>query len=301
MHIFVTGATGFIGESTVKELLAHGHTVLGLARSDKSDATLKSWGVKETIRGDIKDLDVLKKGASSTDGTIHLAFIHDFSDLAAANKADHNAVQALGQALEGSDKPLVIAGGTLSAQPKDGKPADEDTDPIRSPPMGLRTLTADSVYEWSKKGVRGAVVRLAPTVHGAGDKGFITMLTGTAQQVGFVGYIGGEQTEGRWCAIHRDDAAVIFRLAVEKGTPGATYNGVAEEGVFFKDIAAAIGKRTGLPVKELSASEAQEKLGFFAFVIGQDNWTSSEKTQKALGWKPSAPGLLEDIEKNYQF
>lgn len=296
MHVFVTGATGFIGEVTVKDLQAHGHTVLALARSDNSASTLQSWGVKEIIRGDIQDLDALKKGALQSDGTIHLAFIHDFSNLAESIQIDHEAVQVLGQALEGTNKPLVIASGTLSAQPKDGKPADEDTDPIRTPPMGLRTLTADSVYEWSKKGVRGAVVRLAPTVHGAGDKGFITMLTGSAKQAGFVGYV---QDQGRWPAIHREDAATLFRLALEKGSAGATYNGTAEDGVPFKDIAGAIGKKTGLPVKGLSASEAAEKLGFFAYVIGTDNWTSSEKTQKALGWEPVQVGLLEDIEKNY--
>lgn len=295
MRVFVTGAAGFIGRGTVRELLQNGHQVLGLARSDANIAALTEAGA-EPHKGDLKDLDSLKSGAAACDGVIHLAFIHDFSDFPAVCAADRAAIAAMGDALAGTNKPLVVASGTLSV-PK-GVLATEDTPAERDHPMADRALSADLVYALSKeKQVRGSVIRLAPTVHGAGEAGFIPMLIKAFREKGSVMYVG--DGSARWPAVHRDDAAVLLRLAVEKGTAGATYNAVAEQGVAQRDIAAVIGKHLQLPVRELPKEEAGEALGFLGAVTAMDNPTSSEKTRKELGWEPTRLGLLADIEENY--
>ncbi|KAK5051378.1 hypothetical protein LTR84_003030 [Exophiala bonariae] len=295
MRVFVTGAAGFIGRVLVKELLDHGHQVLGLARSSANAESLTKAGA-EVHRGDLENVESLKEGARAADGVIHLAFVHDFSDFARCVRIDNEAIKAIGEALTGTGKPFVVASGTLGIL--EGQLATEDVDPDRSHPMAVRYSSADIVYSLSKeKQVRGSVVRLAPTVHGAEDWGFIPMLIGTARSNGYAAYI--EEGASRWPAVHKVDAAVLFRLALEKGTAGLTYNAVAEQGISTKEITSAIGKRLQLPVKSVTSGEAEEKLGLMSHLLVLDQPTSSDKTQRELGWKPTQIGLLADIEANY--
>ncbi|MCJ1471403.1 hypothetical protein MMC13_000042 [Lambiella insularis] len=295
MRVFVTGAAGFIGRAVVQELLSHGHQVLGLARSDATAQAITKAGA-EPHRGDLEDIESLKSGAKATDGVIHLAFIHDFSDYARSAAVDTAAIEAMGEAMAGTGKPLVIASGTLG-MPK-GKLATEDSEAERGTFFSGRALSADAVYALSKEhNVRGSVIRLSPTVHGVEDKAFVPMLANAAREKGFATYAGDGSV--RWPAVHRLDAAVLFRLALEKGTAGATYNGVAEEGVPIKDIMTVIGKHLKVPVEGRPMNEAVEALGFLAYVLAMDNPTSSEKTQRELGWHPTQPGLLADMEANY--
>lgn len=295
MRVFVTGAAGFIGQSTVQELLKNGHQVLGLARSEASIEAITKAGA-EPHKGDLKDIESLKSGAKASDGVIHLAFVHDFSDFAGACATDRAAIEAMGQALAGTGKPLVVASGTLSL-PK-GTLGYEDTDPVRDHPMSDRALSADLLYALSKeKNIRGTTIRLAPTVHGKGDKGFITMLINAYREKGSVLYVG--DGSARWPAIHLNDAAIVLRLALEKGTASATYHAVAEQGVSLKDITEVISKKLQLPAKGETGQAVAEALGFLGHVIALDNPTSSEKTQKELGWHPTQLGLVADIEENY--
>ena len=295
MRVFVTGAAGFIGRVLVKELLDHGHQVVGLARNSANAESLTKAGA-EVHRGDLEDLESLKDGARAADGVIHLAFVHDFSDFVRCVRIDNEAIKAIGEALTGTGKPFVVASGTLGIL--DGQLATEDIDPNRDHPMSIRYSSADIVYSLSKeKQVRGSVVRLAPVVHGAEDWGFVPMLMGTARNNGYSAYI--EEGSTRWPAVHKVDAAVLFRLVLEKGTAGSTYNAVAEQAIPTKDIITAIGKRLQLPVKSVASSEAEEKLGVMSHLLVLDQPTSSEKTQRELGWKPSQIGLLADIEANY--
>ena len=295
MRVFVTGAAGYVGRAVVQELLSNGHQVLGLARSDKSAEIITKAGA-EPHRGDLEDIESLKSGAKVTDGVIHLAFIHDFTNMAKATAVDRAAIQAMGEAMAGTGRPLVIASGTL-ALPK-GELVTEDTEPERGNPLSERVLSADLVEKLSKeKHIRGSVVRLSPTTHGVEDQGFVPSLINLARQKGVVTYI--DDGSARWPAVHRLDAAVLFRLALEKGTAGATYHAVAEQGIPLKDIMALIGKQLQLPIEGKPASEAVQTMGFFARVVGMDNPTSSEKTQRQLGWHPTQPKLLADMEANY--
>lgn len=296
MRVFVTGAAGFIGSATVQELIKNGHQVLALAHSDASIETLTKAGA-EAHKGDLKDIESLKSGAQATDGVIHLAFIHDFSDMAAVCAIDRAAIEAMGEVLAGTEKPLVIVSGTLGL-PK-GTLMTEDADPERNtPPFSDRAFSADLVYALSKeKKVRGTVIRLAPTVHGAGDRAFIPMLINACRQKGSVIYVG--DGSARWPAVHREDAAVLLRLALERGTAGATYHAVAEPGVRMKDVVEVLGKKLQLPLQSESVHGAAAALGFIGHVIALDNPVSSEKTQKELGWHPTRPGLLADVEANY--
>ncbi|KAL9585446.1 MAG: hypothetical protein Q9212_001519 [Teloschistes hypoglaucus] len=296
MKVFITGAAGFIGKATVRELTQNGHQVLGLSRSDDNTTAITEAG-GSPHSGSLEDTESLKSGAKAADAVIHLAFIHDFSDLDRSNAVDRAAVAALGEALTGTGKPFIVASGTLGMPP--GELATEDTQPLRT--MGSfseRLKAADMLQELSKnQNVRGMLVRFSPTVHGKGDWGFIRHLIDMSRQRGTVLYTG--DGSSRWPAVHRDDAAVLLRLALEKGTAGSIYNAVGEQGVSMKDIMTLLGKRLDLPVKGVSVEEAAESMSFFAHVISMDNPTSSEKTQKELGWKPVRPGLLEDMEANY--
>lgn len=295
MRVFITGAGGFIGLATIKELVKNGHQVLGLGRSDASIELITKAGA-EPHRGDLKDLESLKSGTKAADGVIHLAFIHDFQDFAGACATDRAAIAAMGEVLAGTGKPLIVASGTLTCLK--GTLATEDGGVDRNHPMSVRVQSADLLEALSKeKQVRGSVVRFAPTVHGAGDAGLIPMLANAYRQKGSVIYI--DDGSARWPAVHRDDAAVLLRLVLEKGTAGATYHAVAEQGVPMKDILTVVGKHLQLPVEGQSAQEVAEAIGFLGHVIGMDNPTSSEKTQKELGWHPTQIGLLADLDANY--
>jgi nucleoside-diphosphate-sugar epimerase len=298
MLVFVTGASGFIGRAMVEELLTHGHQVLGLARSDASAETLTRLGA-QVHRGSLNDVESLRRGAKAADGIIHLAFNHDFTDYRSSALLDQAAIQAMGDAIAGTGKPLVIASGTLIAQL--GKLAHEDDEPDRSTPFAIRQEAADLVTKLSAEtGIRGSTVRLPPTVHGKGDIQFIPMIAEAARKIGHAVIIG--DGANVWPAVHRLDAVVVFRLALEKGSPGAIYHAVAEEGVPMKDIMAVVGRRLQIPVESKTVEEAMADLGFIAVALGGDNPTSSEKTQRELGWNPAGsgqPGLLADLEANY--
>lgn len=295
MRVFVTGASGFIGRAVVPELLNHGHKVLGLARNDASAEMVAKAGA-EPHRGGLDDLESLKSGAKAADAVIHLAFIHDFANMPKSTAADRAAIEAIGEVLAGSGKPFIIATGTMLLSM--GGLATEDTEVNRNSAFSDRWKSEDMLRALSKdKQIRGISVRLPPTVHGAGDKGFIPILIDMARRSGSVAYI--DDGSARWPAVHRLDAAVLFRLAMEKGTAGAAYNAIGEQGVPMKDISTVMAKHLQLPVESKSVEQARETLGFFALAIGVDNPTSSERTQSELGWHPVGPALLADMEANY--
>lgn len=290
MRVFVTGATGFVGSAVVKELLSAGHQVVGLARSDANAAAIEAAGAT-AHRGSLADLDSLKRGAAEADGVVHLAFIHDWSSFAASAEADRLAIETLGEVLAGSDRPLLVTSGLAGLAP--GRVATED-DP--SPPDFPRASDriADALAE---RGVHAASVRLAPTTHGAGDHGFVPRLIGIAREKGISAYVG--DGENRWPAGHRFDAARLYRLALESGAAEPRYHAAAEEGIPFRMIAEAIGRRLDLPVVSKTPEEAAAHFGFLGMFVGVDMPASSTLTQQRLGWKPREIGLIADMEANY--
>ncbi|MEV4350124.1 SDR family oxidoreductase [Actinoplanes sp. NPDC049596] len=291
MRIFVTGASGWTGSAVVPELLAAGHQVAGLARSDASAAALTAAGV-DVIRGDIDDAGALRAGATAADGVIHLAFKHDFSTFEQNILDDRRAVETLGAALEGTGKPLVIASGTPAIP---GRVATEHDTVSPDSPGGGRAVTAGIVVGMAERGVRSAVVNLPRTVHGPGDKGFVAMLVAAARQSGVSGYVGdGSQ---RWPAVHRLDAAKLFRLAVENAPAGTVLHAVGDEGVRIADIAEVIGRHLGVAPKPRPA----EEFGFLGMVLSFDQPASSAITRDLLGWRPIHPGLIEDLEQGHYF
>ncbi len=289
MRVFVTGATGFIGSAVVRELIGAGHQVVGLARSDRSAATLAATGA-EVHRGSLDELDSLRRGAAAADGVIHLAFNHDFVDHAGAAATDLRAVQAIGGALVGSDKPFVIASGTLTVSSLGRVATEEDHGPDAAP----RGASEDAAIALAARGVRSSAVRLAPCVHDANRQGLATPLSDLARDKGVSAFIG--EGSNRWPAVHRLDAAHLFRLALEAAPAGSRLHAVGEGGVPFRDIAEAIGRHLNLPVVSISPEDANKHFGWFAQVISLDNPTSSALTQKWLGWKPEGPTLIADIE-----
>lgn len=294
MKVFVTGAPGFIGTAVTKELLQNGHQVLGLARSDASAEKVSKAGA-EVQRGDIEDLESLKAGAKAADAVIHLAFVHDFNDFQRCCAIDRAAIQAMAEAMEGTNNPLVIASGVLSLP--QGKMNTEDVEHDQQNPMSIRGQAETLLFQLSKdKKIRGMAVRLSPSVHGKGDHGFIDMLGNFAKKAGFVTRVG--DGTNHWPAVHRDDAAVLFRLAVEKGTAGGVYHG-AVENVELNKILDAMSKGVNLPVETKPMDEAQQAVGFFAHPLSSDCMVSSEKTQKDLGWQPKEIGLVADIGADY--
>ncbi|WP_431296170.1 SDR family oxidoreductase [Rahnella sp. PAMC 25559] len=290
MRVFVTGATGFVGSAVVQALLQAGHQVLGLARSEASAQALTDEGA-DVHRGSIEDLQSLASGAAQADGVIHTAFIHDFSRFLENCEKDRLAIGALGAALKGTDKPLIVTSGT--ALVSNGHLATENDlpDPQGQNPRIASDRAAAALAE---QGVHVSLVRLPPSVHGAGDHGFVPMVIAMARQKGESAYIGAGQN--LWPAVHRLDAARVFVLALEKGASNAIYHANSEQGVPFREIATLIGKHLNLPVVSKNAQEAGEHFGWFTHFASLNNPTSSQITREVLGWKPEHQDLLTDID-----
>jgi len=296
MLVFVTGATGFIGSAIVQELINAGHRVLGLARSDASARSLTAAGA-EVHRGALDDLDSLRSGASASDGVIHTAFIHDFSDYPASCRTDRLAIEALGAALAGSGRPLVVTSGIALLKP--GRLGTEDDAADPSSAGSPRALSEEIALSMASRGVRVSLVRLPPSVHGDGDHGFVPRLIGIAREKGVSAYVG--DGGNRWSAVHRLDAAHLFRLALEKGSAGARYHGVADVGVPVRDIAQVIGRRLNVPVVSKSPDQAAGHFGFLGYFFSIDCPASSAQTQQRLGWRPTQPGLIADVDRPRYF
>ncbi|MGO9081987.1 MAG: SDR family oxidoreductase [Streptosporangiaceae bacterium] len=306
MRVFVTGASGWIGSAVVPELIGAGHQVTGLARSDASAAALAAAGA-QVQRGTLDDLDSLRSAAAASDGVIHLAFKHDiafsggFQDAA---DADRRAVETFGEVLAGSGRPLVIASGTLGLTPgrvateRDGHSLDPAVAALGGGPE-TRRATAKATLSLASRGVRSSIVRLPPTVHGDGDGGFMATIVGIARGKGVSGYIG--DGASRWPAVHRLDAAHLFRLAVEKAPAGSTLHAVADEGVPIRDIAGVIGRHLGLPVAAISPEDAAEHFSWLAGFLAIDAPASSALTRELMGWQPTHPGLIDDLDKGHYF
>lgn len=294
MRVFVTGASGFVGSAVVNELLSAGHKVLGLVRSESNAQKLQETGA-EVCLGDINDLDLIKKCATECDAVIHTAFNHDFSQYKASCEADRLVIQAFGEALAGTAKPLVITSG-IGLLRGEGL-IDEDDVLSATSETVPRAASEEAAAVVAAKGVNVYVVRLPPTVHGAGDHGFVTMIADIAKGNGKSAYIG--EGQNRWPAVHRFDAAKVYRLIVEKSPALKTFHPVAEEGVPFKDIAEAIGKGLGLPTVSLTQTEAEKHFTWFAHFASFDCPASSKKTREILGWEPTETDLLKDMETSY--
>lgn len=292
MHVFVTGGSGVTGPAVVAELIAAGHTVTGLARSDASAARLEALGAAPHP-GSLEDLDSLRRGAEAADGVVHMAFGGDFADPDALVKRDRTAIEVLGGALEGSGKPFVSTSGTL-VMPA-GREGTEHDEPDASGIAAFRIPGERACLGFADRGVRASVVRLAPTVHGPGDVGFIAMLVATARRTGRSAYVG--DGANRWPAVHRQDAATLFRLALEQASAGSVFHGAAEN-VAFRSIAERIARGLDIPAVSLNPDEAAAHFAtpFLATAYGFDGPVSSDHTRKALGWSPTRPTLLDDVE-----
>ncbi len=318
MRVFVTGATGFIGRAVVKDLIAHGHQVVGLARSEKAAAALRAAGASPHA-GSVQDLESLRQGTVGTDGVIHLAFTFSFADMplgrrlkvflgapwglmgramSAIGRTDREAIDALGAALQGSGRPLVTTFGTMGLAGAPGeraaRPARESDGPNpRSAGYG-RAANEAAVARWASRDVRASIIRLAPSVHGDGDKGLIPMLIAGARKHGQAIHVG--DGDNNWCGVHRADAAALYRLALENGRAGGVYHGVGDAGVSMRTIAEVIGRRLSLPVRSATLQDARKQMSFFAPFVATDNPATSELTCSELGWRPTGPSLIEDLD-----
>lgn len=293
MRVFVTGATGFIGSAVVRELLGAGHQVTGLARSDAGAAALADAGA-EVRRGTLDDLDSLRGGAEAADGVIHTAFIHDFSNHLAAIQTDRQAIEAMGEVLAGSDRPLVVASGAAALA--SGRPGTEE-DPTS--PEWPRVVSDDTAMAFVERGVRVSLMRLPPSVHGEGDHGFVRTLVEVARAKNVSAYPG--DGANRWAATHRVDAAHLFRLALENAPAGTRLHAIAEEAVPFRDIAETIGRHLDLPVTSIPAEQVTDHFGWIGRFTMFDVWCSTTLTRQRFGWHPVQPTLMEDIEKGHYF
>ena len=306
MRVFVTGASGWIGSAVVPELIGAGHQVTGLARSDASAAALTAAGAQVQL-GTLDDLDILRSAAAASDGVIHLAFKHDIAftgDFQGAADADRRAIETFGEALADTGRPFLIASGTLGVAP--GRVATERDGLVPDPAhaaMGAgpqtRMANAHLTLSFASRGVRSSVVRLPPTCHGDGDNGFMAAIVGIARAKGVSGYIG--DGSSRWPAVHRLDAANLFRLALENAPAGSVLQAIADEGVPIRDIAEVIGRHLDIPVVSFSDEDAAEHFGWLAGFLGLDSPASSRLTRELLGWHPTHPGLIDDLDKGHYF
>ncbi len=304
MRIFVTGASGWIGSAVVPELLGAGHEVVGLARSEASAQRLEAAGAL-VHQGDVDDPDGLAKAAADSDGVIHLAFQHEVAwsgNFAAAAEADRRAVEAMGAALANSERPFVLASGMIGLTA--GRVVTEDDGLVAGPqvranPAGHRAATALLTLSLRGIGVRSSVLRFPPTVHGGGDHGFIATLVGIARERGVVGYVG--DGANRWPAVHRSDAARLARLAVEAAPAGSVLHAVADEGVPFRGIAEVMGRHLGLPVASVAPADAVEHFSHLGHFVALDSPATATATRELLGWEPTGPSLLEDLEEDHYY
>jgi nucleoside-diphosphate-sugar epimerase len=294
MRVFVTGSSGWIGSAVVAELLGSGDQVLGLARSDAAAARVEALGA-QVLRGDLEDLDSLRTGVAGSDGVVHLGYNHDFSRMDQAAQTDRLAIDAIGTALEGTDRPLLIASGTLGLAP--GRVGTEQDRP--DPSLHPRIANAAAALSYVDRGVRSLIVRFAPTVHGEGDHGFMAALVGIARDKGVSGYI--DEGANRWPAVHRLDAGHLVRLAVQGAPAGSVLHAVADEGVPTRVIAEAIGRGLGLPVVSVPADEAADHFGWIGAFFAVDAPASNDLTRELLGWQPTHPGLLDDLAQGHYF
>lgn len=289
MRVFVTGASGWVGSALVKELLTAGHHVLGLVRSDAGAKKVAELGA-DVLQGTLDDLAVLRQGAAQADGVIHTAFHHDFTKIVESSEQERRAIDAIGGVLEGSHRPFVVTSGVALLAP--GRVTSED-DATRPPLESFPRAPESTAFAFSARGVRTAAVRLAPTVHGIGDKGFVPRLVQLARQTGISAYV--DEGRNRWPAVHRLDAAHLYRLVLENDTAQGPFHAIAEEGVTLKQIAEAIGRGLNIPVVSLSGEKAAEHFTWFTSFAGIDCPSSSPRSRSVLGWQPKQPTLLEDM------
>ena len=292
MRVFVTGASGFVGSAVVAELIAAGHQVLGLARSDSSAQALEDAGA-QIHRGDLDDGESLRAGAEAADGVIHLAFKHDFADYAGAAELDRRAIETLGDVLAGSDRPLVVTSG-LAGFGLGRTMTEDDAASPESP-----RFSEHAALKFASRGVRVSVLRLPPSVHGEGDHGFVPRLIDIARERGVAAYPG--DGSNRWPSVHRLDAARLFRLALEAAPTGARLHAIDDEGIPVRDIASAIGSHLGVPVTAVPAGQASDHFGWLGTFFSLDVPASSAITRELLGWRPTHQGLLEDLEQSHYF
>lgn len=296
MRVFVTGATGFVGSAVVRELVSHGHEILGFVRSNEGAAQVQAMGATAQI-GDIANIDGLRAGVLASDAVVHTAFGHDFSKFAENCELDRRVIEAMGDAAQGSPRKLIITS-AIGILPMTVRTT-EDSNPTPIAQYNPRAATEEAVQSVAARGVHTSIVRLASSVHGEGDHAFVPMLIDIAKKTGVSAYVG--EGQNHWPAVHQLDAATLYRLALERGTAGSRYHAVAEERIPFRDIANAIGRGLGVPVVSKSVADAEAHFGWFANFVGFDLNPSSQLTQERLGWSPIMPTLLSDLERGAYF